>query len=115
MRGIDLAILSGIAAARAIVDGDGSESTYRHHLKDLGVMRAMEMARKFPDVEDDPRIFNVYPELACNVFDTVYRMDPESSVSLYRKLKSCVRASTSFRHMFGDMRKISSALKQEEV
>ena len=115
VRGIDLAILSGIAAARAIVDGDGSESTYRHHLKDLGVMRAMEMARKFPDVEDDPRIFNVYPELACNVFDTVYRMDPESSVSLYRKLKSCVRASTSFRHMFGDMRKISSALKQEEV
>ena len=115
VRGIDLAILSGLAAAGAILDDGGDEPTYRHQLKSLGVMRAMEMARKFPDIEDDPRIFNVYPEMVCNVFDTVYQLDPNSKIPLYRKLKSSVKASSSFRALFKDVRKITSAIKQEEL
>lgn len=115
VRGIDLAILSGLAAARSIIESKGSEPAYRSLLKKYGVMRAMEMARKFPDVEDDPRIFNVYPELACNVFDTVYRLDPRSPISLYKRLKSSVKASTSLRSMFKDMREITAAIKQEEL
>lgn len=114
VRGIDLAILSGVAAARAILEDGGSEACYRRHLSSTGVMRAMKMARKFPDVEDDPRIFSVYPELACNVFDAVYRINPSSSVTLAKKLRNCVKASTSYPKLFGDMRKVVAAINQKE-
>lgn len=114
VRGIDLAILSGIAAARAIAI-DGSEASYRSELKRIGVNRAMEMSRKFPDIEEDPRIFSIYPELACNIFEAVYRIDTYSSKPLLKKIKDSIKASTTYRGLFGDMKKITSAIKQKEL
>ncbi len=121
VRGIDLAILSGVAAARTVLSASAhgaegadasDEAVYRAQLDMVGVTRAMQMARRFPEVEDNPRIFGVYPELLCNVFDTVYRIDPMSDVPLYPKLKECVRASTSFGGLLKDAKQIRSTLKQ---
>jgi len=117
IRGIDLALLSGLAAARAILIVGAKqvdEEAYRAQLESVGVMRAMKMAAGFPAVEDNPRIFSVYPELACNVFDTVYRIDPSSATPLYTKLKGCLRASTSFGGLLKDMHQIKASLKQGE-
>lgn len=114
VRGMDLAILSGLACARACLESGASTevgAAYARQLEAVGVMRAMRMAKRFPDVEDNPRIFSVYPELANAVFNTVYEIDHASTVPLFKRLKETLRASTGYGALLKDGRQILSSLR----
>ncbi len=115
VRGIDLAILSGLAAANAIISTSVPEdvgAVYTEQLDALGVHRAMQMASRFPEIEDDPRIFAIYPKLANDIFSTVYHLDPDSRRPLYPKLKACIKGDTGFGAILKDVRKIRRVLRQ---
>ena len=81
-RGVDLAIASGMAAARAAVGarthGDYSArglSRYERHLRELNVLTDMETFRAAPGYLKNERLFTLYPRLLLEIAEKVYTVD----------------------------------------
>ncbi len=82
IRGIDLAIGSGIAAADAVIDakgrGDFSSNTlsaYSRLLDQSFVMQDMKLYSKVPMFMENDRLYKKYAGLATNLFGKVYLHD----------------------------------------
>jgi electron transfer flavoprotein-quinone oxidoreductase len=81
-RGVDLAIASGIAAARAAVDararGDFSAAglaSYERHLRTLNVLTDLETFRSTGGYLKNERLFTLYPKLLLGIAEKVYTVD----------------------------------------
>ncbi len=81
-RGVDLAIASGIAAARAAVDararGDWSAAglaSYERHLRTLNVLTDLETFRSTGGYLKNERLFTLYPKLLLGIAEKVYTVD----------------------------------------
>src|SRR5712691_11443504 len=81
-RGVDLAIASGIAAARAAVDarrrGDFSATglaSYDRHLRALNVLTDLERFRSTGGYLKNERLFSLYPKLLLGITEKVYTVD----------------------------------------
>jgi electron transfer flavoprotein-quinone oxidoreductase len=81
-RGVDLAIASGIAAARAAVDararGDFSAAglaSYDRHLRALNVLTDLETFRATGGYLKNERLFALYPKLLLGITEKVYTVD----------------------------------------
>ncbi len=81
-RGVDLAIASGIAAARAAVDararGDWSATglaSYERHLRTLNVLTDLETFRSTGGYLKNERLFTLYPKLLLGIAEKVYTVD----------------------------------------
>lgn len=75
LRGIDMAIASGMAAAeaskKAIEKNDFSEkslSYYEYLLKKDFVLKDMHTFKRSPEFLKNARLYSFYPELACRIF-----------------------------------------------
>lgn len=78
IRGMDLAILSGLAAARAILSGDAGEESYRREIEGTGLGGIMRSARGYPKFLGADRIYGDYPGLALKVAEQVFAVaDPD--------------------------------------
>lgn len=93
LRGMDLAIVSGEAAAKAahkaVEDNDPSASTLREYEKFLNerhVLDEMERFRRVPHLFENQRLFTAYPSLVCDTFEEIYEVTPSPS----RKLRDIV-------------------------
>ena len=81
-RGVDLAIASGVAAARAAVDararGDFSApglASYERHLRELNVLTDLETFRSAGGYLKNERLFSLYPQLLLGITEKVYTVD----------------------------------------
>jgi len=78
IRGMDLAVLSGLAAAEAILAGGPLEPAYRAALDHTGVLGAVASARRYPAVLGADRIYADYPRLALDAVQELFTVpDPE--------------------------------------
>ena len=91
VRGMDLAIASGEAAALAVGQarsaGDYSRSklsVYQELLKS-GVLRDMEQYRRAPDFLENKRLYKLYPELAAGLVSEMFTVDGSPPVSLVKR------------------------------
>jgi electron transfer flavoprotein-quinone oxidoreductase len=83
VRGMDLALAAGMhagrAAAAALSNGDTSAAGlagYRAALEGSFVLKDMLTLRKFPSfMETTPRMFTAYPEMARDVFRSLFALD----------------------------------------
>ena len=90
IRGMDLAILSGIAAARAILNEDRIElvgPVYYQELEQL-IMPTMKALDGYTDLLAIPRIYANYPAFALDLCQQVYHITGE----VPRKIKDEARA-----------------------
>ncbi len=99
VRGMDFALASGALAARAIQDaksrndfGAASLDGYRQLLRDSFVLKDLETFRGMLDVLDNPRLFNKYPEVIANIFESMFWIGDQpkeklSAVALRQALK----------------------------
>lgn len=76
VRGLDFALASGAMAARALLRardaGDfsaASLATYETLLKDSFVWKDLKTFRHMPDFLSNPRLFELYPSVACNLME----------------------------------------------
>ena len=81
-RGVDLAIASGVAAARAAVDaragGDFSApglASYERNLRELNVLTDLETFRSAGGYLKNERLFSLYPQLLLGITEKVYTVD----------------------------------------
>ena len=90
-RGVDLAIASGIAAARAAVDararGDFSMAglaSYERHLRALNVLTDLETFRATGGYLKNERLFSLYPKLLMGITEKVFTVDGSGKEKISR-------------------------------
>lgn len=98
VRGMDFAIASGEAAARAVMNaktsGDFSAAglaLYRKLLSESFVLRDLEAYRRAPEFMETRRLFETYPELVTSFASRLFAVDGTPPVHLYAKLFDHVR------------------------
>jgi electron transfer flavoprotein-quinone oxidoreductase len=81
-RGVDLAIISGIAAAEtyeaAREANDFSAAvlrTYEDRLRDYTILEDLVTFRRAPNFLKNPRLYSSYPRLICNLMERIYTID----------------------------------------
>ncbi|NDV18396.1 FAD-dependent oxidoreductase [Pseudodesulfovibrio sp. JC047] len=85
VRGMDLAIASGEAAAKAVIaaknNGDFSESglsSYKTELENSFVMKDMKLYQKLPRFLDNPRMYNEYPNMVTGIMKDIFTINGTS-------------------------------------
>lgn len=92
IRGMDLAVAAGEAAAKAVLSArlrnDFSRqglATYRQYLED-GPLRDMRMYQRLPALLDNPRMFTRYPEMVVGIARDLFTVDGSAPVPLRKKI-----------------------------
>lgn len=82
IRGMDLAIGSGLAAADAVIEAKGkgdfradSLGAYRRNLDESFVMKDLKRFAKTPQFMENDRLYKQYPRMVNNLFSKVYHHD----------------------------------------
>ena len=98
VRGMDLAIASGWAAARAALAaraaGNSSAATlavYERFLRETFVMRAMQAGRGVPKAIENRRLFSEYPGSVARLLESFFAVDDESSTLVRTGLRGARR------------------------
>ena len=78
VRGMDMALISGVLAAHAILRarelGDYSAATLAHYeqaLKDSPVYKDITTFQHMPEILSNPRLFSEYPQAACDLLEQI--------------------------------------------
>lgn len=92
IRGMDLAVAAGEAAAKTVLtamqNNDFSKqglAQYRQYLDD-GPMRDMRMYQRLPAFLDNPRMFTRYPEMMVGVARELFTVDGSAPVPMRKKI-----------------------------
>lgn len=96
IRGIDLAIVSGVAAARAILSTDEINkigTAYIKELKNTELLPTMQSVDGYADLLAIPRIYNTYPKVALGVFERLFVVDGKTPKSIIKEIKQVIKAS----------------------
>lgn len=91
IRGMDLAIASGEAAARAIMSvpaeaafSEANLSLYKGLLQE-SILKDMQLYKNLPAFMENPRIFNVYPKMVTDLMHDVFTVDGKAASPLWKK------------------------------
>ena len=92
IRGMDLAMASGEAAAKAVLSAmaknDFSKQTLNQYLKYLeaGPLRDMKAYQRMPDLLDNPRMFTAYPEMVVGIAKDLFTVTGEAPVPMRKTI-----------------------------
>lgn len=117
LEGANYALASGVAAAETVVrakkTGDFTRKTlsyYPERLKKSFVLKDLTTFRRAPHLLENPRIYNVYPGLACDLAGKIFTNDGEPRKRMWKLLKESMAGSISFRQVIRDLLQIKRAL-----
>ena len=91
IRGIDLAIVSGVAAARAVISGKNPGPEYLDELKRIKLLPTMKAVDGYFDLLEIPRMYAAYPKVATGVFNKMYTVGTDVPVSIKKGIWSVVK------------------------
>lgn len=92
IRGMDLAMASGEAAAKTVLSAmaknDFSKQTLNEYLKHLedGPLRDMKAYQRMPDLLDNPRMFTAYPEMVVGIAKDLFTVTGEAPVPMRKTM-----------------------------
>jgi len=105
IRGMDLAIVSGLAAARAIVAAKQPADVgalYRQQIEELLLIANQKAYQNFHGIFDIPRIFREYPNLANDAMRFLFRVDGKTPKPMLKGLLETVKRNVSFGRLAAD-------------
>ncbi len=105
IRGIDLAIVSGIAAARAVLgakDSAGVGPAYMQELENLKLAPTMKLFAGFPEIIDIPRIPAVYPAMASEIMNYMFKIDGQVPPKMTKGIWDIVKKHVSLGELMAD-------------
>ncbi len=89
VRGMEFAIASGVLSARAIIAAkkrndfsSRSLAEYESFLKDSFVFKDFKNFRHAPDILDNPRFMNLYPQAVCDIMEKMMYIGDDSKEKL---------------------------------
>jgi electron transfer flavoprotein-quinone oxidoreductase len=105
IRGMDLAIVSGLAAARAILKSTNSAETgllYMKQLEELLLISNQRAYQNFHNILGIPGIFVAYPKLANEAMQFMFTVDGKVPKPMLRGLLGVVKKNASFGQIAAD-------------
>ena len=105
IRGMDLAIVSGLAAAKAILAAKSTAETgplYMQQLEELSLLPNMRAYSEFHSIFEMSRIFKEYPTLANQAMQFMFTVDGRVPPPMLKKLLQIVKSNVSFGQMAAD-------------
>jgi electron transfer flavoprotein-quinone oxidoreductase len=111
LEGANFSIASGIAAAETVIEAKrkkdfsaASLSRYKELLKRSFVLKDLETYSKAPHFLENPRIYSLYPELACEFAEKIFTHDGLPKEKIWKILKNSVKGKTSFLQILRDLK-----------
>jgi len=109
-RGVDMAIMAGIAAAETILEARkkkdysaNSLRSYAKRLKSEPSLKDMYTFSKVPNYLRNRRLYSVYPELVCSAAEAVYRVDSKGKRKIYKELRAQTKGRVSTLTLIRDL------------
>jgi electron transfer flavoprotein-quinone oxidoreductase len=109
-RGVDMAIMAGIAAAETILEARkkkdysaNSLSSYTKRLRNEPSLKDMYTFSKVPSYLRNRRLYSVYPELVCSAAEAVYRVDGKGKRKIYKELRAQTKGRVSTLTLIRDL------------
>ncbi len=117
LEGANLAIASGIAAGQTVVKarekGDFSQATLQHYenlLKEQFVLKDLHTFREAPEFLENERIYQTYPQMACEMARKIFQNDGKPRPKTYQVLKEGMQGKVSLWDLFSDAWKARKAI-----
>lgn len=117
MRGMDIAVASAAAAAKAIIDakemGDFSAANltnYEKYFKQTSVYQDMVTFKNTYPLLENKRLFNVYPDLTGAVMEDMFSVDTTPASKFYPTLRKNMKGRVSRMDMIKDAYQIIRGL-----
>jgi electron transfer flavoprotein-quinone oxidoreductase len=105
IRGMDLAIVSGLAAAKAIVAAKQPADVgalYRSQLEQLLLIANQQAYQNFHGIFEISRIFKEYPNLANDAMHFLFRVDGKKPKPMLKGILETVKRNVSFGKLLAD-------------
>jgi electron transfer flavoprotein-quinone oxidoreductase len=105
IRGMDLALVSGLAAARAILqakDGADAGPAYLRQLEELLLLPNMKAYSEFHGIFGISRIFKEYPDLANEALQFLFTVDGRVPPPMVKRLRQIVTSKVSYGQLARD-------------
>jgi len=117
LRGMDVAVVSAAAAAKAIIAakerGDfsaASLSAYEQYFKDSSVYQDMRTFQRTYPLLENKRLFNVYPDFVCSIMEDMFSVQTEPARNLYQSLRKNMAGHVSWLDMLKDAYQIGRGI-----
>lgn len=117
LRGMDVAVASAAAAAQAILSareqGDFSAAAlaaYETNFKQTDVYKDMVTFKETYAMMENKRLFDVYPDLACNVMGDMFSVRERPARKAYGALRDNMKHDVTLWQMMKDMAQIGRGL-----
>lgn len=105
IRGIDLAIVSGIAAARAILNTASPAEAGPAYMKELDTIKLAPSMKQFagwPEIMTLPRLFTEYPKVATEAMQFIFKVDGEVPQKMPKGILNIVKQHVSYGGLLSD-------------
>lgn len=117
LEGANFAIASGLAAAQTVIkakkSGDFSEKSLSCYPELLGqsfVLKDLEAFKKAPHFLENPRVYSLYPQLACDLAERIFTNDGKPRKKTWKLLKQSMKDRVSFLQMIRDLIQIKRSM-----
>jgi electron transfer flavoprotein-quinone oxidoreductase len=117
LEGANLAMASGIAAGDTVVQarakGDFSQATLQHYenlLKEQFVLKDLDTFREAPEFLENERIYQTYPQMACEMARKIFQNDGKPRPKTYQVLKEGMQGKLSLWELLSDAWKARKAI-----
>ena len=109
-RGVDMAIVSGMAAAETLLEARKKKDysaqslqSYERKLRQEPALKDMYTFSKVPKYLRNNRLYNLYPELVCNAAEAVYRVDGTGKRKISKEIRSQTKGKVSTLSLVRDL------------
>ena len=113
LRGMDVAVVSAAAAAKAIIaakeKGDFSAESlaaYAQYFKETSVYKDMNTFKNTYPLLENKRIFDVYPEFVCSIMEDMFSVRTEPAKNIYRSVRDNMNGKLTLVDMIKDVYQI---------
>lgn len=103
IRGIDLAIVSGAAAAKAILAAEGGiGEKYMQNLEEMSLIPTMKLFAGWPQITSIPRMTKEYPDLMNEALEYMFHVDGKVPEKMTKALRSITKKHVGMCQMISD-------------
>jgi electron transfer flavoprotein-quinone oxidoreductase len=105
IRGMDLAIVSGLAAANAVIQAKAASEIgprYMEQLEELQLLPNMKAFEGWPNILSNPRIFEQYPSIANNSLKFMFTVDGKVPEKMTKAIWQVARQNVRLSQLLGD-------------
>lgn len=103
IRGIDLAIVSGVAAAKAILkEREQPGIQYMKNLEELSLVPTMKLFAGWPQITSIPRMVQKYPDMINETMDFMFKVDGKVPPKMTGALKNIMKSHVSLFELISD-------------